>query len=161
MENNIKLIDMLVNNKYILTCPALELQRFKIKCSTNQPSVTPNNPFPKNNADDIKTKVYLSWSGGDPNLDDSVTYDIYFGKTTTPPIMINNQFENTYNPGILDENTKYYWRIISKDNQGSSTAGPIWSFTTGESNDNISNRISIKFPNQKLLSKNITFNKIN
>ena len=162
-ENNIKLVDMLINEAYTFTCSAFTIQKFKIICSSNQPPIKPHNPNPYNNANDIKTKLYLSWSGGDPDLGDKVNYDIYFDKTIPPKKVESNQYTNTYNPGILNNNTVYYWRIISRDLLGSETSGPLWSFTTGKSDiqDNISNKISLEYPNQKLLSKNVIFNRIN
>jgi len=162
-ENNIKLVDMLEKEKYTFTCKALEIHRFTIICSKDKPQIIPNNPNPCNNAIDIKTEQYLSWSGGDTDLNDITTYDIYFGKTNPPPNVANNQFGNTYNPGTLEKNTIYYWRIISKDNYGTTNVGPIWSFKTDESSlqEKISNNLTLKLPIQQMLSKNMIFNKIN
>ena len=33
-------------------------------------------------------------------------------------------------------NTTYYWKIISHDNHGATTQGPIWAFTTGSNTTN-------------------------
>ncbi len=30
----------------------------------------------------------------------------------------------------MDNNTTYYWKIVAKDNQGATTAGPVWNFST-------------------------------
>ncbi|UCD14499.1 MAG: hypothetical protein JSW60_03520 [Thermoplasmatales archaeon] len=61
---------------------------------------------------------------------DPKTYDIYFGKSNPPPKVSSNQSNLSYDPGLLDFDTKYYWKIIVWDNQGASTSGPIWEFTT-------------------------------
>ena len=36
----------------------------------------------------------------------------------------------TYDPGELDYETQYYWRIEAQDNYGNSTTGPLWTFRT-------------------------------
>ena len=72
--------------------------------------------------------VDLSWDGGDPQ-GDLVTYDVYFGSTTSPPIVSADQIDASYDPGTLEYDTTYYWKIIADDNNGSITYGPLWSFS--------------------------------
>ncbi|MBU1941458.1 MAG: PKD domain-containing protein, partial [Candidatus Thermoplasmatota archaeon] len=71
----------------------------------------------------------LSWVGGDPD-GDNVTYDVYFGMNMTPALVSNNQTITTYDPGVLNDNTTYYWHIIAFDDENLSAAGPLWEFTT-------------------------------
>lgn len=98
--------------------------------SALNPPYIPSNPSPVDGVIDVDTNVDLSWTGGDPDPQDTVTYNVYFG-TTNPPLLISdNQSETTYDPGTLAYLTPYYWRIIAWDNHGASTVGPIWSFTT-------------------------------
>lgn len=92
---------------------------------------TPSNPSPADGAINQLINVALSWTGGDPDPEDTVTYDVYFGISTPPPLVSENQTQTTYNPGTLSYNTTYYWQIVATDNHGSSTKGSIWSFTTG------------------------------
>jgi len=96
----------------------------------NNPPNTPSSPSPSNHATDVSIAADLSWSGGDPDAGDTVTYDVYFGTTTTPPLASNDQLATTYDPGTLSYSTTYYWKIVATDNHGSSTEGPIWDFTT-------------------------------
>jgi len=96
----------------------------------NNPPYTPNNPNPSNNASNIPVNTLLSWTGGEPDQGDTVTYDIYFGNASPPPQVISNQTDNLYNLSELDYSTTYYWRIIAWDNHDASTVGPIWKFTT-------------------------------
>jgi len=163
MINNINVVDMLVNEHYSFTCPASVSYKFKIICSTNQPPIIPSSPNPNAGAIDVDTNVMLSWSGGDPDSDDTVTYDIYFGKTSTPPNIINNQFEKTCNPGKLENNTIYYWQIISHDSNGALTSGPIWSFTTKKSNtqESIARYVTLNsvYTTQKLFTRKMIFNR--
>jgi hypothetical protein len=37
----------------------------------------------------------------------------------------------SYDPGLLDVDTAYYWRVDEVDAQGNVLEGPIWVFTTG------------------------------
>jgi len=97
----------------------------------NLPPYTPSNPDPENGETDVSIGVDLSWSGGDPN-GDNVTYDVYFGKNSPPPKIKSNQTGTTYNLGLLDFDTKYYWRIVAWDEHSYSTTGSVWSFTTEE-----------------------------
>jgi hypothetical protein len=44
-------------------------------------------------------------------------------------MVVSNQSDTTYNPGTMDLNTTYYWKVVSWDSQGFSTPGSIWHFT--------------------------------
>jgi len=54
---------------------------------------------------------------------------VYFGPNN-PPTLVCNQFETEFDPGILDPNTKYYWRIDEINDQGNRTTGDKWAFKT-------------------------------
>jgi parallel beta-helix repeat protein len=106
-----------------------------VTVAQNNPPYTPSNPFPVNGTTKINTTVTLSWTGGDPDPDDPLTYDIYFGITSPPPKIINNLSGTTsYEFSSLGYETVYYWNIVAWDNHGASTTGPIWHFTTIEQN---------------------------
>jgi hypothetical protein len=96
----------------------------------NNPPNTPSNPAPSNHATGVSIYSDSSWSGGDPDAGDTVTYDVYFGTTSPPPLVSNRQLADRYDPGTLSYNTKYYWKIVAIDNHGSSSEGPVWDFTT-------------------------------
>ena len=97
--------------------------------SNNAPNC-PSNPSPANHATGVSIHADLSWTGGDPDPGDTVTYDVYFGTTATPPLVSNDQTATIYDPGSLSPNTKYYWKVVAMDNHGASTTGPVWDFTT-------------------------------
>ena len=98
--------------------------------TVNNPPNPPSNPSPSNHATNVSIDADLSWSGGDPDAGDTVTYDVYFGISTPPPLVSNDQSATTYDPGTLSYSTIYYWKIIATDNHGASTEGPIWDFAT-------------------------------
>ncbi|GAG15692.1 unnamed protein product, partial [marine sediment metagenome] len=98
---------------------------------SNKVPYEPSGPYPANGSIDISTTIIVNWTGGDPDNCDTVTYDVYFGTTSSPPHVDNVAIE-VYDPGTLDHSTTYYWQIISQDNHGESTASPIWNFTTTE-----------------------------
>ena len=98
----------------------------------NQPPYTPSNPSPSNGTTGISITADLSWAGGDPDSGDTVTYDVYFGTTSSPPEVSSNQSATTYNPGTMNYEETYYWEIIAWDSNNLSTSGPLWHFTTRE-----------------------------
>jgi hypothetical protein len=96
----------------------------------NNPPNTPSDPNPPDEATDVDLDEDLSWTGGDPDPGDTVTYNVYFGISSPPPKVSDNQSGTTYDPGTMDFSTQYYWNIIAYDNHDASTIGPEWSFTT-------------------------------
>lgn len=96
----------------------------------NLPPYEPNTPTPVHEATDVPLDVLLSWTGGDPNSGDTVTYDVYLDTVSPPTKKASNQSATTYTPTTLAPITKYYWKIVAWDNLGASTVGPIWEFTT-------------------------------
>ena len=98
--------------------------------SYNSPPNVPNSPSPSDGSDDISVTSNISWSGGDPDIGDSVTYDVYFGTNSSPSIVVSNQSTTSYDPGVLDYDTTYYWIVVAWDESNLSTTGVVWSFTT-------------------------------
>ncbi|MBS3741245.1 MAG: SUMF1/EgtB/PvdO family nonheme iron enzyme [Candidatus Cloacimonetes bacterium] len=90
---------------------------------------SPVNPLPQDNSTSVAVDTILSWECNDPDLD-PITYDVYFGTETNPQLVNEDQSETTYDPGILNEATTYYWQIKATDDHENSTTGDIWQFTT-------------------------------
>ncbi len=97
----------------------------------NNPPYKPSNPNPEDGTIDVPIDASLSWTGGDPDAGDTVTYDVYFETTSQPEQVVNNQSEPTYDPE-LEYSETYHWKIVSWDDSGESTEGDIWEFTTTE-----------------------------
>jgi len=89
----------------------------------------PSNPSPGNKETDVDPDTDLSWTCSDPDEDD-ITYNVYFGDFTPPPLISIGHEDTTYDPGTMNFETKYYWKIEAEDEHGALTTGPIWSFTT-------------------------------
>ncbi|MEA2054463.1 MAG: hypothetical protein U9O96_05035 [Candidatus Thermoplasmatota archaeon] len=101
----------------------------------NEPPYQPGNPNPANGSDNVDVNTHLSWTGGDPD-GNPVVYDVYFGTDSNPPSVATGQSSMTYDPGALNYNTTYYWRIVAFDNHNHSTTGSTWTFTTTASVNN-------------------------
>jgi hypothetical protein len=94
------------------------------------------NPLPSNGAQDVKLTSTLSWT---PANFISLQ-ELYFG--TDKDAVRNADMNSTeykgskepddgiYNPGMLDWNTTYYWRVDGVHNWIGLYEGPLWSFTT-------------------------------
>ncbi|MFW6121197.1 MAG: Ig-like domain-containing protein, partial [Petrotogales bacterium] len=96
----------------------------------NHPPYEPSNPNPSDGAPDVDIDEILNWTGGDPDSCDTVTYDVYFGTVIPPPKVSSNQTVTSYDPGVLNFSTTYYWMIVAWDNHSASTEGAMWRFTT-------------------------------
>jgi len=72
--------------------------------------------------------VNLSWTGGDSNTGDTLTYDLYFGETTDPSsiemAITADNYDLTATTGLT-----YYWRVDTIDDSGVKTIGQTWMFT--------------------------------
>jgi PKD repeat protein len=96
---------------------------------TNRAPVQPSNPSPQHTATQVTTNPVLSWAATDPD-GDLVNFDVYFGTMNPPVKLVDNQSASSFHPAALSYQTTYYWKTIAWDNFGSSTSGPVWSFTT-------------------------------
>ena len=94
---------------------------------TDVPS-SPINPEPASNATGVALNTTLTWTGNDSG---SVTYDVYFGTDTNPPLVSERQAQKTYIPA-LNLGTTYYWRIVAINEYGISSSSDRWSFITKE-----------------------------
>ena len=105
---------------------------FEVKETNNLPPDLPKDEYPIDQSTIDGLSETLFWTCQDPE-NDPLKYDIHFGANSNPPNVHSNSSENTYEVNNLQESTTYYWKIVAKDNNGNSTEGPIWSFSTQSS----------------------------
>jgi hypothetical protein len=89
-----------------------------------------SNPSPADSAVDVTQTPILTWQRG--TFGD--THQVYFG---TDPASLElgksgDLGEESYEPGQLEWNTTYYWRVeeANSTHPDSPWTGPLWSFTT-------------------------------
>ena len=148
----VKIAENVTNNGlYLWTVPGVETATAKIKIvavdsqnnestivsdifsisKSNSSPYMPYNPIPSNQGY-VGTSVTLIWSGGDQDTGDTVSYDIYMG-IVNPPVTIvaSGLTSNSHSLSDLSTGQTYYWQVVASDGQ-TSTIGPIWTFTTGD-----------------------------
>lgn len=91
----------------------------------------PSSPSPADFATGQSTAPTLSWTCSDPDAGDTLNYDVYFGAVNPPTTIVSsNQSATSLARSGLANSTTYFWKITARDNHGSTTAGPVWCFTT-------------------------------
>jgi hypothetical protein len=123
---NLLILLIILSSFFILTCG----KSVEPVEETNDPPPAPViDQAPPNNSTDQSINSILQWMCIDPD-NDPLQYDIYFGTDNNPGVVVSNQSQNSYNPSNLSYNTKYYWKIVAKDDHSHTTSSPIWNFTT-------------------------------
>jgi hypothetical protein len=113
---------------------------------TPHPPAVPTNPKPADGATNVDISKDLSWATSDQDIGDHVYSDLYFGTTNPPPLLKTHIYETTYDVGLMQFQTTYYWRIVACDSHGQVTEGPVWRFTTGSLPDVTPPLISLEKP---------------
>ena len=105
---------------------------FTTQSPVNNAPSAPTSPTPANGSTDTDVNLTLSWSAStDPDAGDVVSYDLYWGTSSNPTTLrAGNLSSTSYAVTNLSNATKYYWKVVAKDNHGASTASAIWNFTT-------------------------------
>jgi len=114
---------------------AIETYKGDVWCFTTPGAV--GNPRPANGGTEVTPTPILSWTASDG----AASHELYFGTDKEAvriadagsPEYIGSRAlgSENYDPGALDWNATFYWRVDEVDSQGNTTKGPIWSFTTG------------------------------
>ena len=113
-----------------------------IVAALNPPHV-PSNPHPADGASAPRS-VTLSWSGGDPDSGDTISYRVYLEKNADPITAVCDGPAATCAVANLAPNTDYYWRVVATDQRGMTSSSPVWRFRTAAVvNDDLANALAI------------------
>jgi len=95
------------------------------------------NPNPAYDATDVGMNATLSWTPSDS----AASHELYFGmdkETVRTASAGSPEYAGSkalgaesHDPGLLEPDTTYYWRVDEVDAQGNTAKGPLWIFTTG------------------------------
>lgn len=131
-------VDLYTNNPYSITLPGVVTTDSSphSSCSYTPPAgdlpEKAHTPSPGDTSKDIETATTISWEAGS----NATSHNVYFG-TSNPPTFIQNQATTSYKPKTLESGTIYYWQI-NEENRYGTTMGEVWSFTTIDSSDSVS-----------------------
>jgi len=76
------------------------------------------------------TSISLSWTASDVD-GDPLTFDVYLDTNENPTTLVSEgQSESTFNATGLSASTKYYFKIVVKDDKEATTIGQVWTFST-------------------------------
>jgi hypothetical protein len=80
---------------------------------------------PPDNGTGVSINGNLTWAGGSSQCEGlTATYDVYFGTSSPPPLDHNNGSVKSFDPGLLEFSTTYYWRIVKTRTV---RRRPVWS----------------------------------
>ena len=101
-----------------------------------QPPLKASSPNPASRAVDVKQTQIMSWSA----VEDAASHQVYFGTdgeavknadTSSPEYKgSRNLGSESYDPGLLQWNTTYYWRVDEVKTDSTVQMGNVWSFAT-------------------------------
>ena len=90
---------------------------------------------PSNGAENVSQTQVLTWTAGDG----SASYEVYFGTdkdavrsadTGSPEYKGSKTIDSeSYDPGVLEWDSDYYWRVDEVKADGTTQKGMVWSFT--------------------------------
>lgn len=97
---------------------------------SNNAPYQPAGPFPEDLAIDQLPTFRFTWTGGDPDLNDILTYTCMLGQDQTAMSVATVTRLPFFDVENLELGKTWYWQIISADNRGKETQGPVWQFAT-------------------------------
>jgi N-acetyl-beta-hexosaminidase len=104
-----------------------EMWTFTTVCTAA--ATAPTNPSPAHNATNQPTSLTLSWAASTVTCGGPVTYDLYIGLSSDPPLVRTGLTSPSQFVSDLEQGALYYWKVVAKAN-GQSTIGDVWSFAT-------------------------------
>ncbi|AOZ99818.1 fibronectin type III domain-containing protein [Flavobacterium commune] len=88
----------------------------------------PEIKLPVLHSDVSGSSITLSWTAVDAD-NDNLLYDVYLGTSNFPTQKVASDLSAaSYTASSLTSSTKYYWKVVVKDDKGGNTIGPVWDF---------------------------------
>jgi hypothetical protein len=109
-------------------CKLLDKDKEDSGSSQPDPSKV-TSPNPLNGAQNLSPTLTLSWASATGTGTSPILYDVYLSTTTTNWAPVTTTVLSSFTPLVLLYNTQYYWRVDSKNSDGTTT-GVVWSLTT-------------------------------
>ena len=100
----------------------------KLIGTPNKPPYKPSNPSPADGSGGASAGMELSWTGGDPNGDDTVKYNVYMGTSPSSMNLIFHNISDADFSGSFEMYKTYYWKVVAIDELGLTTESDIWTF---------------------------------
>ncbi|UCG59610.1 MAG: hypothetical protein JSU70_08850 [Phycisphaerales bacterium] len=87
-----------------------------------------SNPSPFSGAIDVDPDADFTWDSGIG----AVLHRVHFGTEVDdlPLVVVKDAGDETFDPGTLDWETSFYWRIDEEQTDGKITPGDVWSLET-------------------------------
>ena len=104
--------------------------QFKTGNLNNLAPYKPDHPTPEDMSLDQLTTMVFTWTGGDPDAEDILTYRFLMGTDKNQLELKGTTRNARFSVENLEQGKTYYWQIIAADDRGMETAGEIWAFTT-------------------------------
>ncbi len=83
---------------------------------------------PNNNAVVASGVLNLTWNSADPNINDTLTFEVFFGENSNPELIDDAVSSENYTVTVVSGKT-YFWKVNVIDEVGAKSIGQIWSFT--------------------------------
>lgn len=97
---------------------------------SNHAPFIPQLVSPTNDTTITGNTTTLKWSASDVDVNDILSFDVYFGTDVNPITKIVDNKTSTSFDVTLQTTKIYYWKVVVRDNKGGETSGQIWSFRT-------------------------------
>jgi len=116
----------------------------------------PQNIFPANDTTDIKINITFIWSGGSADKNKKVSYDFYLKAGIPEPALVAaNLIDTSFQYTSLNYNTRYYWKVVARNENGDSSCSPVWRFSTRYENSNPPNVPNSPIPENGMSSRSL------
>lgn len=90
-----------------------------------------DDPWPMDASVEQSLNPDLIWQAGEDPEGDAYVFEVYLeADDDTPDELFTATADSFIQPTSLAQGTQYYWQVVSVDERGGRTAGPVWTFKT-------------------------------